>query len=30
MAREQYQGFADFVAPRKHITKQDGKFTLTA
>jgi hypothetical protein len=25
MAREQYQGFAEFVAPRKHVIKQDGK-----
>ena len=25
MARDQFQGFADFVAPRKHIAKQDGK-----
>ncbi len=28
MAREQYQGFSDFVAPRKHISKQDGKYFL--
>ena len=28
MPRDQYQGFADFVAARKHIIKQDGKCTL--
>ena len=27
-ARDQYQGFADFVAARKHIIKQDGKCSL--
>ena len=25
MARDQFQGFAEFVAPRKHVIKQDGK-----
>ena len=25
MARDQYQGFSEFVAPRKHVIKQDGK-----
>ena len=23
--RDQFQGFAEFVAPRKHVIKQDGK-----
>ena len=25
MARDQFLGFSDFVAPRKHVIKQDGK-----
>ena len=25
MARDQFQGFSEFVAPRKHVIKQDGK-----
>ena len=29
MARDQYQSFSEFVAPRKHIAKQDGKWILT-
>ena len=29
MARDQFQGFADFVAPRKHIIKQDGKSVIS-
>lgn len=28
IARDQYQGFAEFVAPRKHIIKQDGTFKV--
>lgn len=25
IARDQFQGFQDFIAPRKHIIKQDGE-----
>ena len=26
--RDQFQGFAEFVAPRKHVIKQDGKYLV--
>jgi len=28
IARDQFQGFQDFIAPRKHIIKQDGKYLI--